>query len=298
MRTIAGLFFSIRLVLGVLDLLLVTSGNANASADEKPVIFFNITWPKTTTGIEWTHLRIPYAFQVNTVWNLPLLAETQLFQQKQGKMTAPAYANFSVSAFWPDMAPLDEMKWLAQPAHDKSLQVYALLQLSAIDIYDGVNVNRLQYDFKTFSVNLNNVCYYPKVEKNERGLIDAAICSNREQVDAKPARYGLERIGIDFSHYPVIPRSQYGDIFKDDVYFSYDEKKNLNTVIRCTAEEAEASGNGLQAPAPAFCEQGFIFKPLNAKVTLSYQRIHLKDWVAMQAVWEKLLQSFILRPEY
>ena len=160
-------------------------------------------------------------------------------------------------------------------------------------LMDGEHYNALQHNLKMSIEQLKHVCIAPPVLFNPDGTSNHAVCHDRERPDEKPSRFGLKRMGVDFTKYPDLPKEQYGDLFKNDIYYAPDVGKELQTVISCDAEEVDVNARKSNPISPQ-CQHFFIFKPLNANVSIGYRRVYLEDWRAIQAAWEKLLQSLIV----
>jgi hypothetical protein len=120
-------------------------------------------------------------------------------------------------------------------------------------------------------------------------------CYARNAPDVKAPKYGLERIGVDFSKYPTFPEADRSAFETQDVYFLREPTGAVSTLIQCTAEESKTAADGpAYKGVIAHCDQKFISKRLNALVQITYPRPLLKDWSEIQTRWLSLLDSFAL----
>ena len=76
-----------------------------------------------------------------------------------------------------------------------------------------------------------------------------------------------------------------------------DSENHLQTVIACTAEEADTHEDGPPYDSVAQCEHKFIDAKMNALVAVHYRRAYLSEWRDVEAGWRKLLESFIEAPD-
>jgi hypothetical protein len=101
----------------------------------------------------------------------------------------------------------------------------------------------------------------------------------------KADRFGLKRMGPigDFEQFRT-----FGAI--DDIYFpDYDPK---DVFMVCSAEEIRDVTEDPTWNRRPICQHTYYSKSLGASVTLTYRRIHLRNWRTIQADAEKLLKSF------
>lgn len=164
----------------------------------------------------------------------------------------------------------------------------ALIHSAAIENYQHRHYNALQADYDiAIEWSTKRLCV---------GLMAQSRCFTRDAADVKPAKYGLQRLGVDFSKYPDLPVQDRSGLPEQDIYYLRGPKGDLQTVILCAAEESKTVEDGPQYHMVAQCAHKFVFKPLNALVSINYRRIYLRDWLTIQLEWEKLLQSFIVGP--
>ena len=109
--------------------------------------------------------------------------------------------------------------------------------------------------------------------------------------EQKPDRFGLRRMG------PVSDKFEQFKTFGfvNDIYYpAYDPK---DVYLVCGAEEIHDVIEDPSWPRRPICEHHFYSQTLGAIVQLTYRRIQLKNWRAMQAGAEQLFKSFeFLKP--
>jgi len=241
-----------------------------------------LNWPMDEQGAEWVKLRIPPGY----VYSPP---QVHLNPRGEGKSRAFVFEYLSLDALWPEMA-------LHTRANDAEFQkivsgrvIHASVDSGAIRTVDGKYYDPLQ---RKFSIALNgakHVCIAPYDLSNAHATTGQALCHDRDWPDEKPPKFGLKRLGVDFKKYPDAPVTDYGSISNEDIFYAPGLGDEMRTLITCPAEEAKDS----QYFIP-HCIHEFIFKPLNARVSITYRRIYLKDWKEIQAALEQRLQSFIV----
>ena len=162
------------------------------------------------------------------------------------------------------------------------------LEITSIEDYEHRHYNALESEFEVaLDASVQMVCV---------GVMAQSRCYKRHAADVKPAKYGLQRLGVDFSKYPDFPELDRSGLPERDIYYLRAPTGDLDTVILCTAEEAKTVEDAPKYRIVGQCEQKFVFKPLNALVSINYRRVYLQDWHAIQAEWERLMQSFIVEP--
>ena len=250
-----------------------------------------IAWPLGRAGDKTLALDIPLAYgRPNAVAEA---MEAMVYPNGRLNSSKQVHKELLFSALWPDMAPdvAETHKEFGVPGGGRQLTV--LLQSGAVEDYGGKHYDALQSWFEIAVKDSMHLCITPPAPYNLDGTPANVKCYERSYPDKKPPKFGLERIGVDFSKYPDFPVDQRNGLYQDDILFSDKVDAERRTVILCMAEEARTVEDGPQYFMVAQCQHRFVFKPLNALVTINYRRVYLKDWRAMQAAWEKLLLSFI-----
>jgi hypothetical protein len=109
--------------------------------------------------------------------------------------------------------------------------------------------------------------------------------------EQKPDRFDLRRMGPVSSNFGQF--KSFG--FVNDTYFpAYDPK---DVYLVCGAEEIRDVLEDPSWPRRPICEHHFYSETLGAIIELTYRRIRLKDWRAIQAGAEQLFKSFeFLKP--
>jgi hypothetical protein len=252
---------------------------------------FDYDWPMSGRGQEWVKLRIPmgYGFLNGAADAM----EKKVYPNGRPKSSA-VVEELLLSALWPDMAlhTMENNSEFQVPGGGRMMDLF--MRSGAIEDVDGKHYNRLQNSLEVRIEDSRHVCIAPAILFNEDGTRNQALCHDRAWPDEKPTRFGLKHMGVDFSKYPDFPKGDYR--LMDDLYYAPDLGRPVQTVITCTAEELDAVESGPIRLIPQ-CRHLFIFKPLNAWVSIRYRRVYLKDWRAIQTAWEKLLQSMIVAPQ-
>ncbi|PFH07679.1 hypothetical protein BCF11_0016 [Collimonas sp. PA-H2] len=241
------------------------------------------------SGKDWVKLRIPQGYGFGN--GAADAMEKYVYPNGRPKNSAAVSEELLLSALWPDMASHTRETDAEFSVGGGGRTMNVLMSSSAIDAFDGKHYNRLQTSFNVYVEDVRHVCTSPV---NPDGTANEVVCHDRIQPDQKLPKFGLKCMGIDFRKYPCIHVADYGGLAPNDVYYAQDASNGLQTVITCAAEEAEAVEQGPVRFIP-HCHHEFIFKPLNALVSIHYRREYLKDWQAIQAAWGKLLQSFMVQ---
>jgi hypothetical protein len=229
-----------------------------------------VIWPLSRNSADVVLLKLP-----------PGYAGRLLYEEaaKRGPMArttdSPVEDDLLIFAQWPNLEPSANQDRELQP-HGAFMQT--LLTARAIGSYRGQTINALENAFDGAVVlSTQGPC----------GLrVGAgAECREPKEADVKPAKFGLQRRGVDFNKHPEIPEAARGGMPQRDIYFLRDDGGSLKTVILCTAEEAKTDA--------AQCEHKFIDEKLNALVSVHYRRLYLQNWREVETAWRKLLDSFI-----
>jgi hypothetical protein len=240
-----------------------------------------IQWPLGRGGEERIRLAIPRAYgSMNTLAQQFYAA----IQKKHRKYSAQVYEALLIRAIWPDLEPG------SPDAHEFNLPrapgaMGAILTSGAVETFKGEQFDGLQAELHSAIIlSTLNLCISEEPPRN---------CYRRNNADVKPSKFGLQRVGVDFSKYPDFPDDKRSGTAADDIYFQRNPNGELITIILCTAEEAKTAEDGPQYQGVAHCEQKFVTKRANALVSVTYSRLLLKDWSLIQARWDNLLNSFV-----
>ena len=201
------------------------------------------------------------------------------------KINDDVHEDLLLSALWPGLIPDngENHSEFNQPGGG-GLMV-TLIHSAAIEDYEGRHYNALESEFNVaLDSSKNRLCV---------GVMAESRCYKRVAADVKSGKYGLKRLGVDFSKYPDFPVQDRSGLAERDIFYLRGPTGDLQTVILCMSEESKTVEQGPQYHMVAQCEQKFVFKPLNALVSISYRRVYLQDWKAIEADWKQLLQSFI-----
>jgi hypothetical protein len=167
----------------------------------------------------------------------------------------------------------------------------ALLHTGAMDDFSERHFDAMQMVFDlAINDSVHNLC----VTKVESDGGSHAHCFTRESPDVKQPKFGLLRIGVDFSKYPNFPEGERSILHARDIFYSRDGQGRLKTVILCDAEEAKTIADGPQYHVVPQCEHDFVSERLNAYISLHYRRAYLADWGAVEGAWRNLLESFVV----
>jgi hypothetical protein len=267
----------------ILLAVLVCLGEAQSSNSEPPPHPTNdeIKWPLGRGGEERIRLDIPRAYGAMSSVAQNFYAA---IQKKHRKFSDQVYEVILIRAIWPELEPAGT----DAPAFDRPRgAMSAVLTSGAVETFNGEHFDALQEEFRSAVTGSKFLCFNEGPPQQ---------CYVRENADEKPSKFGLQRLGVDFSKYPELPEDRRWAMQAQDIYFQREPNGELLTVILCTPEEAKTSDDGPQYPAVAHCVQKFVTKRANALVSLNYSRRLLKDWSSIQARWDKLLNSFVSGP--
>jgi hypothetical protein len=237
-----------------------------------------IQWPVGRRGDERIRLDIPYAYGAMNTTSQNFYAA---IQKKHRKFSDQVYEVLLIRATWPDLAPAGTD---APTFNRPSGAIAAILTSGAVESFKGEHFDALQTEFRSAIMLSRDLCFSEGPPRK---------CYRRDDADVKPSKFGLQRLGVDFSKYPELPEDRRAGMEAEDIYFQRDGKGELVTIILCTPEEVKTKEDGPQYQAVARCEQKFITRQVNALVSLTYSRQLLEDWSSIQAKWEKLLNSFV-----
>lgn len=251
-----------------------------------------VAWPMTALGKDWVMLRIP---SINGgVNDITEEMEKKLYPNGRSKPAAYVAEEQSIDALWPDMTLETPANYAEFHVPGRGRVMNMLMRSGSIEDINGKHYDRLQNRMNVLIDFAKHMCIPPPSPYNLDGSSNHAVCDDRKWPDVKSPMFGLKRLGVDFGKYPALPEIEHRDLFKNDIYYAPDLGDGLETIISCTADEVKTVETG---PAPIIpqCEHTFIFKPLNAEVSIGYRRVYLKDWKAIQTAWERLLQSMIVQ---
>jgi hypothetical protein len=240
-----------------------------------------IQWPLGRGGEERIRIEIPRAYgSMNTLAQKFYAA----IQQKHRKYSDQTYEVLLIRAIWPDLDPASaDAHEFNQPRAPGAMG--AILTSGAVETFKGEHFDALQAELHSAIIlSTLNLCISEEAPRE---------CYRRNNADVKPSKFGLQRVGVDFSKYPDFPDDKRSGMAAEDIYFQRDPNGELVTIILCTAEEAKTAEDGPQFQGVAHCEQKFVTKRANALVSVTYSRQLLKDWSLIQARWDKLLNSFV-----
>ncbi len=264
----------------ILLIVLVGLGEALPSNSEPLLHPTNdeIQWPLGRAGDVRIRLDIPPAYGAMNTSSQNFYAA---IQKKHRKFSDRVYEVLLIRAIWPDLLPAGT----DAPAFDRPPgAMAAILTSGAVESFKGEHFNALQAEFRSAIMLSRELCFREGPPRK---------CYRRDDADVKPSKFGLQRLGVDFSKYPELPEDQRAGTEAEDIYFQRDGRGELVTLILCTPEEAKTKEDGPQYQAVARCEQKFVTKQANALVSLTYSRMLLEDWSSIQAKWEELLNSFV-----
>jgi hypothetical protein len=252
----------------------------------------DISWPLGRNGKERILLRIPASYGH---WNQSAeAADKALYPEGHRQYNGQTHEELLLLALWPGLVPDHETNRAEFEVAGGGSRITALIHSAAIEDFDHHKYSALQSAFDIaidFSTKMLCVAPYEQVNKSQDAK---AICYSRDVADTKPPKFGLQRLGVDFAKYPDIPEAARHDMMENGIYFARNQAGELTTVITCMAEEAKTSDDSPQYKFVPQCTQHFVSRRLNALVSLNYRRKYLQDWVAIQAQWEALLDSWVV----
>lgn len=116
--------------------------------------------------------------------------------------------------------------------------------------------------------------------------------------------FGLTPYYTDFAKVDAYNRSGSGagdrdSLFNNDWFVARDDRGALTTVIKCTAREvpdgAEVQGETLRlldAPKLAMCSHDFTIPAYDTRINVSYLRVFMKDWQAIERRIRELFDQY------
>src|SRR5262249_16116986 len=149
-------------------------------------------------------------------------------------------------ATWPSMEPVTATVNRAAMPLGAPDEMTADLFPNSISQMEGHD-NGLQDVFDAAVALSKSFCVVPFSPSADATSLD--ICHSRAWPDSKPARFGLNRIGVDFTKYPDILDNRRFDAGLYDIYYAPDNIRELRTVILCTPDELQVGENGLAVAA-------------------------------------------------
>jgi hypothetical protein len=254
----------------LLAFLLAATLSTGAVAEVPDAVGAEIIWPLSRNSPDEVLLKLP-----------PGYAGRDLYEEaaKRGPMARatdlPVEDELLIFALWPNLEPSANQDSELQP-HGAFMQT--MLTARALGSYRGKTINALENAFDA-AVILSTQGPCGLMVGSDGG------CKERKEADVKPAKFGLQRQGVDFNKHPDIPEVARAGMPQRDIYYLRDDGGSLKAVILCTAEEARTDA--------AQCEHKFIDEKLNALVSVHYRRVYLQNWREVEAAWRKLLESFI-----
>jgi hypothetical protein len=251
-----------------------------------------LTWPLGRSGAELLLLRLPKGYgQLNAAAEA---MNDSIYSNRHRDTNKQANKDLLLTALWPGLVPDTggNHAEFNQPGGGRLMM--ALLHSGAIENFGHTRFNALQSEFEiAVKFSTEDVCITPMDLHNGKG-VQKAKCYDRNAPDIKSAKYGLDRLGVNFSRYPDFPEIDRSGLYESDIYYSRDPSGELRTVILCTAEEAKTVDDGPQYRIVPQCQHKFVSDQLNALVSINYRRVYLQDWRAIQTAWSRLLQSFVV----
>jgi hypothetical protein len=257
----------------------VLSCGATASDSQSP-----INWPLGRSGSSRVLLKVPVGFASE---DRTAKAINNTANDSRGlNINGQVHEVLLLTALWPGLVPDNGANHgeFNQPGGGRLMM--ALIHSGAIENYEHRYYNSLQAEY--------DIAIESSTKRLCVGLMAQSRCYKREAADVKPPQFGLQRVGVDFSKYPDFPEKDRSGFPERDIYYLRGLNGDLQTVILCMAEESRTVEDGPQYHMVGQCEHKFVFKPLNAFVSVSYRRAYLQDWRAIQTEWETLLQSIIV----
>ncbi|MDP9013739.1 MAG: hypothetical protein M3O41_14010 [Pseudomonadota bacterium] len=241
--------------------------------------FDTVQWSLDRLGSKQTILKVPSAYGTGS----PIARKfSAAVETKHRKFSDQAFQILLIHAMWPDLAPMSP-DWHEFNEHQDPNAMAATITSGAVEGEGSPRSDALQEWFHQVSYTAGiNLCF---------GNDQPKTCYFRNAPDVKSPKYGLERIGVDFSKYPAFPEVDRSEFETRDVYFLREPTGVVSTLIHCTAEESKTAADGPAYKGVAQCDQKFISKKLNALVSITYPRPLLKNWSEIQARWLSLLDS-------
>lgn len=241
-----------------------------------------ISWPLDHTGTRRVRLDIPPGYNLGAAADA---MERMVYPNGRPKDPHNIQAGLLLETLWPDIGP---RTW----GNDKEFDVPGGGRLLTILVQSGA------FDPKVHSQDRLHIGLNVELSFTKRVCVPAppahATCHEMRALDRKPPRFGLKRIGVDFSQFSDLPKEEYRHY--DDIYYTPELGGGLETYIKCTADEMPTRFGG--HPYVPQCTQYFVFKPLNAWVSVNYRRVYLNSWRSIESSVEGLLRSFIARSEF
>jgi hypothetical protein len=276
-------FWRDRFIVGFATLCVTVVSYGAPASDNRPPI----NWPLGRSGRDRVLLDVPIGFASRD------RAANAMNSAVYGPGGPPnindqIHEDLLLTALWPELVPDNGANHGEFNLPGGGRIMMALIHSAAIEDYEHRHYNALQADY--------DIAIESSTKRLCVGVMAQSRCYKRETADAKPSQFGLQRLGVDFSKYPDFPEQDRSGLPERDIYYLRGPGGDLETVILCMAEESKTVDDGPQYRMVGQCEHKFVFKPLNAFVSIHYRRVYLQDWQAIQTEWEKLLQSFIVEP--
>ena len=109
-----------------------------------------------------------------------------------------------ITALWPELNPpadYDSSFW----PHGTTMQ--ALIQPRALGGYRGYSINKLESDFDN-TIDMGRRAAYAADVLAKSGPVTRDLCQKAKELDSKPEKFGLQRMGIDFKKIFRLSREQ------------------------------------------------------------------------------------------
>jgi hypothetical protein len=264
-----------------LSFVVVSCGAASCDADPGNQAPASVEWPLGRSGKERVTLQLDGYLS-------PTDRAVMAADRGRPIYNGQIHEEMVLSALWPGMvtSSSDNRGDFNVAGGGRLMRV--LVDSAAIEDWEGHHYDALQSIFDiALDRSVNGLCV---------GVMAQSHCYKREAADVKPAKYGLDRAGVDFAKYPDFPESDRSAYPERDIYYLRGPDGALQTVILCMAEEAKTVEDGPQYRMVAQCEQNYVNRRLNALVKISYRRVYLPEWRAIQESWDRVLLSSIVAP--
>lgn len=252
----------------------------------------DVKWPLGRSGRETLALKIPDAYGLAN--RAADAMERQTYPSGRPKFNDDVHEQLLLHALWPDLKSDGAQihRESAVPGGGRLMSV--LVDSGAVEDYGGRHYDSLKLAFDLATESSTQHLCVPPMEQAEYDQNTKTKCYPRDSPDAKPSKFGLNRVGVDFTKYPDIPQAARFDPNAQDIYYIRGSDGRLQTIILCTPEEAKTVEDGPQYHRVAQCEHKFVSERLNALVSIGYRRVYLKEWRALQQAWDQLLTSFVV----
>jgi len=253
-----------------------------------------VEWATGRSGDSTVLLLIPAEYGH---WNQgAVAADKAINPEGHEQPNGQVHQELLIAALWPGLTGDNSKDHGEFDVPGGGRRMIALIHSGAIEEFNGHYYNALRSAYDSAIYRSTKMLCVAPFEQPNKAQDAKAKCYPRDSADIKPPKFGLNRVGVDFSKYPDIPETARHDLMENDIFFSYNKKGELDSVITCMAEEAKTVDDGPEYAFVAQCTHNFVSRRLNAFVSISYRRIYLNSWRAIQSSWDRLLTSFIVDP--